>query len=77
MGDLPPNAVTTTDEKEIFRRLERFHGIGRTLASDRLHRIKKEAGRGAADNVLFDLTGGVYDPDTRERLGGLTEGGKG
>jgi len=31
------------------------------------------AGRGPADNVLFDLTGGVYDPKTLEWIGSLTE----
>ncbi len=28
-----------------------------------------------SSNVLFDRTGGVYDPVTREFLGSLTEGG--
>ena len=45
------------------------------LASERLHQIKAAAGRGAADNVLFDLSGGVYDPVTGTWLGSLTEGG--
>jgi len=35
------------------------------------------AGRGGAANVLFDLTGNVYDPDTGERLGSLTQVGVG
>ena len=28
-------------------------------------------GRGGNDNVIFDLTGGVYDPVSLERLGSL------
>jgi hypothetical protein len=60
---------------EVFRRLERFHGIDPNLASDRLHAIKRISGRAAMDNVIFDLTGNVYDPLTLEWLGSLTEGG--
>ncbi len=72
---LPPNARRTRDEEEVFRRLERYHGIEQALASRRLHGIKQQAGRQADDPVLFDLTGNVYDPATLEWLGGLTEGG--
>jgi hypothetical protein len=69
---LPP---TESSAQEIFRRLERFHGIDPGLASDRLHAIKEKSGRGASDNVIFDLTGNVYNPDTLKWLGSLTEGG--
>jgi hypothetical protein len=31
--------------------------------------------RGPADNVIFDMTGNVYDPVTKEWLGSLTQGG--
>jgi len=72
---LPTSARTTTEAAEIFRRLERFHGISEKLASQRLHAIKEAAGRGPSDNVLFDLTGNVYNPATREWLGSLTQGG--
>jgi RHS repeat-associated protein len=65
----------TTNEDEVFGRLEENHGIKRADASQRLHRIKKDAGRRGADNVEFDLTGNVYDPVTGEWLGSLTEGG--
>jgi hypothetical protein len=75
-GQLPSHARRTTDEQEVFRRLEKFHGIDAVTASDRLHEIKRQAGRGADDNVIFDLTGGVYDPNSLESLGTLTEGGK-
>jgi hypothetical protein len=62
-------------EAEVFRRVANFHGIDSVRASQRLHEIKKAAGRGPADDVLFDLTGNVYDPDTRQWLGSLTQGG--
>ena len=72
---LPPNARSTLDEDEVFRRLERFHGIGKTVASQRLHELKRKSGRQPNDDVMFDLTGNVYDPATRTWLGSLTEGG--
>jgi hypothetical protein len=62
-------------EVEIFRRLALFHGISPQTASQRLHALKKAVGRGPADNVLFDLTGNVYDPVTRRWIGSLTQGG--
>lgn len=71
---LPQNARTTTSAPEIFRRLETFHGVDPATAGQRLHAIKAAAGRGPADNVLFDLTGNIYDPVTREWLGTLTQG---
>jgi hypothetical protein len=72
---LPANARTATIA-EVYRRLRVYHGIEEYLASDRLHHLKDKEGRGAADPLLFDLTGNVYDPVTREWLGSLTEGGK-
>jgi hypothetical protein len=71
---LPPNARTTINPQEVFKRLERFHGIDAKTASERLHQIKPQTGHGAADNVGFDLTGNVYD-DLGNWLGSLTEGG--
>jgi hypothetical protein len=69
---LPP-AEASADE--LFRRLERFHGINPYLASDRLHELKKKLGFSPDDNVIFDFTGNVYDPGSLERLGSLCEGG--
>ena len=71
-----PNARKTTNEQKVFEHLEDYHGIDTSLASDRLHDIKKNSGRGPNDNVFFDYTGNVYDPATLEWLGSLTEGGK-
>ena len=71
---LPSNARTTTNAVEVFSRLERFHGIDPAVASERLHEIKAAAGHGAADNVIFDLTGNIYEQD-RNWIGSLTEGG--
>ncbi|HXG10510.1 MAG TPA: hypothetical protein VNK04_12180 [Gemmataceae bacterium] len=53
-----------------------YHGIEPHVARNRLHELKQREGRGPADDLLFDLTGNVYDPETREWLGCLTEGGK-
>jgi hypothetical protein len=65
----------TSDEALIFRNLDKYHGIDSILASDRLHLIKDQNGLGAADNVIFDMTGNVYHPVTGENLGTLTMGG--
>jgi hypothetical protein len=62
----------------IYARLEQYNGISQRLAGNRLHSIKAaKAGAelGPADDVLFDLCGGVYDLVTREWLGSLTDGG--
>jgi RHS repeat-associated protein len=71
---LPGNARTTIDPQEVYRRLEKFHGIDPAKAGDRLHDIKKSANLGPADNVVFDLTGNVYDKGGNW-LGSLTAGG--
>jgi len=71
----PDTGRRTREAAEVFRRLERYHGIPESLSSDRLHAIKEALGRGGADNVLFDLTGNVFDPETGEWLGSLTQGG--
>lgn len=74
---LPRNARRTDNEREVFRRLAKDHGIDRVIASDRLHGLKRQTGRGGADNLLFDLTGNVFDPVTLQWIGTLTEGGGG
>lgn len=71
---LPSNARRTADEQEVYRRLAKFHGIDDTTARHRLHVIKKKSGRAPNDDVLFDLTGGVYDPVSLDLLGSMTEG---
>ena len=75
---LPSNARSLTGKsgvEEIFRRLDKYHGIDKNLASDRLHAIKKALGYAPDDDLLFDLTGNVFDPRTREWIGSLTQGG--
>jgi RHS repeat-associated protein len=74
---LPDNARRLKNVTELFRRLQEHHGIDPNLASERLHKIKSIAGLGPADNVIFDLTGGVYHPTTLTFLGSLTTGGAG
>lgn len=41
---------------------------------ERLHEIKEAAGYGPSDNVIFDLTGNVYD-QSRALIGSLTQAG--
>jgi hypothetical protein len=76
---LPRNArrfpQAAESARAAFARLERFHGIKPELASDRLHDIKSKLGYSANTNLVFDFTGNVYDPDTLEWVGSLTEGG--
>ena len=72
---LAKNARILTESSDVFKHLEKYNGIDPRLASDRLHEIKKASGRGGADNVIFDMTGNVYDPITKEWLGSLTQGG--
>jgi RHS repeat-associated protein len=71
---LAANARTTTDPQEVYRRLERFHGVNANVASERLHKIKKAAGLRGADNLIFDLTGNVYD-QSGVWIGSLTQRG--
>lgn len=71
---MPPRF--TTEVIYVYQNLAKHHGIEQHVAEERLHAIKRAAGRGPADNVVFDITGNVYDPATMERLGGLTEGGR-
>lgn len=70
-------ARTTSNFDEVARRLAQNHGIDPNVASDRLHAIKQANGLGGADNVVFDLTGNVWDPRTGDYLGSLTQGGAG
>ena len=73
---LPNNARTFTGPDapaRAFPHLERYHGLSPHVASSRLHRIKKSANRGPADNIIIDRTGNVYDPVTRQWLGSLTQ----
>jgi hypothetical protein len=59
--------------QDAFKHLEQFHGISPTVASERLHNIKAAYGLGAADNVVIGRTGDVYNSQTGERLGSLTD----
>ena len=52
------------NEKAVFNHLEKYHGVDRFIASEQLHAIKQATGRGGRDNLIFDWTGGVYDPIT-------------
>jgi hypothetical protein len=59
--------------RDAFKHLQQFHGIDPNVASERLHRIKDGAGLGGADNVVIGRTGDVYNAQTGERIGSLTQ----
>lgn len=67
----------TNDIEDVYKRLKDFHKIDRDLASKRLHEIKDAARMGRNEDVLFDLTGNVYHPQTGDLLGSMTQGGSG
>lgn len=71
-----PSGARQAKIDEVYRRLLRYHGIEPYQARNRLHALKHGEGRPPDAELLFDLTGNVYDPVTREWLGSLTEGGK-
>ena len=61
--------------KNGFRRAVDELGINKNTAGRNLHKIKKQAGRGGANNVDFDLdTGDVIAPETGEIIGNLFDG---
>ena len=72
-----PRLYPATQEgaREAFSHLREHHGIGEYLASERLHAIKARSGYSGDVNVRIDRTGNVYDPESLEVLGSLTEGG--
>lgn len=72
MHRLSPRARLFRTFKDLAVHLERYHGIDASTGSDRLHAIKRAAGRHGAD-VLLDRTGGVWDPVSRELLGLITD----
>lgn len=74
---LPENAQRFSSPDALFRHLEEYHGISTTTASGRLHALKQKCGYGAPAELIFDHTGNVYDPETLEWVGSLTEGGQG
>lgn len=74
-GAIIGEARTTRDVEHVFRHLEKYHGIDRRLASDRLHDIKSKNGLPNDTDLIFDMTGNVYSPTTLELLGSMTQGG--
>ncbi|MEM1025990.1 MAG: Hint domain-containing protein [Myxococcota bacterium] len=72
---LPKSARLTQDVDDVFSRPSKNHGIDPKLAGERLHDMKTANGLGGADNVVFDMTGNVFNPKTGELMGTLTEGG--
>jgi hypothetical protein len=75
LGTIIAEARTTRDVEQVFRHLEKYHGIDRRLASERLHDIKSKNGLPNDTDLIFDMTGNVYSPTTLELLGSMTQGG--
>ena len=68
------NFKTTEDFEAAAMHIRRHCKISGEVASERLHKIKQRAGRGGADNVVFDFSGNVFTPEGA-LIGSLTEGG--
>lgn len=68
---------TTARFETLAQHLADYHGIGKALASKRLHALKEFRGLAGNHNVIFDFTGGVHlDVDGHlEYVGTLTTGG--
>jgi len=56
-----------------YKHLHKYHGIDPNVASNRLHKIKQQAGWGAADDVVIGRTGDVYNGKAGEFWGQLTD----
>jgi hypothetical protein len=74
---LPEKAQQFSTTDALFRHLEEYHGITERMASERLHKLKRECGYRPDSVLIFDHTGNIYDPSSREWIGSLTQGGKG
>ncbi len=74
MSAIPGNPFTGPNApQQAYKHLQKYHGVDPTVASNRLHKIKQQAGLGAADDVAIGRTGDVYNAATGERLGSLTD----
>jgi len=71
-GSMLPTNARTADIQEVYRRLQQYQGSSSVVASQRLHEGKQALGIPANANLLFDMTGNVYDPATSELLFSLT-----
>lgn len=76
--DIPGNPFRGSNAPQrAFDHLEEFHGLDPHVASNRLHAIKQHFGIGAADDVVIGRTGDVYNAQTGDWLGTLTDSGWG
>jgi hypothetical protein len=74
MTSIPGNPfIGPNAPAQAYKHLERFHGLDPAAAGNRLHKIKTQAGLGAAADVVIGRTGDVYNAVTGERLGSLTD----
>ena len=70
-----PEGVKTWAPEEVYKNLQKNHGIEPWDASNRLHAIKEANGIPGNADVLITKSGTVYTPGSREYLGNLTTGG--
>ena len=66
------DSFETSNVEYAYRRLNEYQGITREVANTRLHNIKQNAELGGGDNVIFDSTGGVFSPQTGNKIGELS-----
>ncbi|WP_029215371.1 RHS repeat-associated core domain-containing protein [Kallotenue papyrolyticum] len=59
--------------EQAYGHLEKYHGVDRKTARNRLHKLKEQAGLAPDDDVVIGRTGDVYDERTGERIGSLTD----
>ena len=76
MEETLPEHVATYPIEQVYKHLEKYHGISQHVASTRFHRIKAENSLPADFDLLIDRTGNVYRSDDRTLIGSLTSGGK-
>ncbi len=76
MDESLPLHVPTYPIDNVYKHLEKYHGIATHVSSNRLHKIKEENGLPADFDLLFDRTGNIFRSDDRSYLGSLTSGGK-
>ena len=76
--DIPGRPFTgKTAPENAYRHLEDVSGLDPHVASDRLHILKKKGNLGPADDGAIGRTGDVYNAETGELLGSLTDPGLG
>lgn len=64
-----PEHVSTVPINFVYSHLEKYHGIKKYVARNRLHEIKAEHTLPPDFDLLFHRTGNVYRADDRTMIG--------